>query len=101
MVYPSKKKKHTVKNQLRVNKDGHILHKTTHKKGRKHDYDVYKKNRPVIPKQVVTVVDLGYLGMEKDFPDQLSALSCKKKRNRQELSEEEKEYNKIHSKKEL
>ncbi len=40
-----------------VNNRGYILHKAAHKKGRKHDYDVYKKNHPiVIPKQVVTVV---------------------------------------------
>jgi hypothetical protein len=36
--------------------------------------------------------------MEKDYPDQLSALPCKK-RNQKELSQEEKEYKKIHSKK--
>ena len=52
----------------------------------------------VIPKQVVNVVDLGYLGLEKDFLEQLSALPYKKKRN-QFLSDDEKEYNKIHSKK--
>jgi hypothetical protein len=33
-----KKKRHIVKNQLTVNKDGFILHKVVHKKGRKHDY---------------------------------------------------------------
>ncbi len=64
-----------------VNNRGYILHKVAHKKGKRHDYDVYKKNHPVIPKQVVTVVDLGYLGIEKDYPEQLSALPCKKKRN--------------------
>ena len=95
--YSGKKKRHTVKNQLTVNKDGYILHKVAYKKGRRHDYDVYKNNHPVIPKQVLNVVDLGYLGIEKDFPDQLSALPCRKKRN-QDLSQEEKEYNKIHSK---
>ena len=64
-------------------------------------YSVYKKDRPiVIPKQVVNVVDLGYLGVEKDFPDQLSALPYKKKRN-YELSQEEKEYNNIHSRKRI
>jgi hypothetical protein len=42
-------------------------------------YSIYKKNHPVIPKQVVNVVDLGYLGIEKDFPEQLSALPNKKK----------------------
>ena len=59
------------------------------------------KNHPVTPKQVVTVVvDLGYLGIEKDYPEQLSASPCKKKIN-QCLSQEEKEYNKIHSKKRI
>ena len=47
--YSGKKKRHTVKNQLVVNNQGHIMHKANHKKGRRrrHDYDVYKKNRPI------------------------------------------------------
>ena len=98
--YSGKKKRHTVKNQITVNNRGYILHKIRHKKGRKHDYDIYKKNYTVTPKQVVTVVDLGYLGIEKDFPEQLSALPYKKKIN-QDLSQEEKEYNIIHSKKRI
>ena len=53
-----------------------------YKKGRKHDYDIYKSNYLVTPKEVVNVLDLGYLGIEKDFPEQLSALPYKKKRNR-------------------
>jgi hypothetical protein len=48
----------------------------------------------------LTEPDLGYLGMEKDYPDQLSALPYKK-RYQKELSEEEIEYNKIHSKKRI
>jgi len=44
MYYSGKKKKHTVKNQIMINNRGFILHKTTHKKGHRHDYDVYKKN---------------------------------------------------------
>ena len=82
MYYSGKKKRHTiVKNQIMVNNRGYILHKATHKKGRRHDYDVYKNNHPVTPKQVVNVIDIGYLGVETDFPEQLSALPCKKKRN--------------------
>ncbi len=100
IFYSGKKKRHTIKNQITVNNHGFILHKVRYKKGRKHDYDVYKKNHPVIPKEVVNVVDLGYLGIEKDFPKQLSALPYKKKRN-QFLSDDEKEYNKIHSKKRI
>ncbi len=72
IFYSGKKKRHTVKNQITVNNRGYILHKVGYKKGRKHDYDVYKKNHPITPKQVVNVVDLGYLGVEKDFPEQLS-----------------------------
>jgi hypothetical protein len=75
MYYSGKKKRHTVKNQIMVNNRGYTLHKARKKKGRKHDYDVYKKNHPVTPsKQVVNVVDLGYLGVEKDYPaEQLSS----------------------------
>jgi hypothetical protein len=100
MYYSGKKKRYTVKNQIMVNNRGYILHKVSHKKGKRHDYDVYIKNHPVAPKEVVTVVDLGYLGIEKDFPEQLSALPCKKKRNL-DLSQEEIEYNKFHSKKRI
>ncbi len=68
MYYSGKKKRHTiVKNQITVNNRGYILHKVGYKKGRKHDYDIYKNNHPVIPKEVVTVVDLGY-GCRKGFP---------------------------------
>ncbi len=84
-----------------VNNHGIIIHKTDYKKGKQHDYAIYKKNHPVTPKQVVNVLDLGYLGVEKDFPEQLSALPYKKQRNPQELPAEEKEYNKIHSKKRI
>jgi hypothetical protein len=100
MYYSGKKNVHTVKNQLLVNNRDYILHKTAdHKKGRKHDYEVYKKNHPIVPKQVVNVPDLGYLGVEKDYPEQLSsALPFKRKRN-QDLSQEEIDYAKIHSKK--
>jgi hypothetical protein len=96
----NKKKRYTVKNQLTVNKDGYITHKVAHKKGKRHDYDVYKENHPVIPKQVVTVFDLGYLGIETDFPEQLSTLPFKRKRN-QDMSQEEIDYNKIHSRKRI
>jgi len=74
VYYSGKKKRHTVKNQLMVNNYGYVIHKTNHMIGCRHDYDIYKNNHPVIPKQVVNVVDLGYLvGIEEDFPEQLSS----------------------------
>ena len=80
--YSGRKRKHTVKTQLMVNTEGLILHKTGHSNGRKHDYDIYKHNHPTItPSQVDNIVDLGYLGIEKDFPTVKSVLAIKKKKN--------------------
>jgi hypothetical protein len=102
IFYSGKKKRHTaVKNQLMVNNHGIIIHKTNHKIGCRHDYNIYKNHHPATPKQVVSVFDLGYLGIEKNFPRQLSALPYKKQGNQQELSAEEKEYNVVHSKKRI
>ena len=98
--YSGKKKKHTIKTQFMVNNSCFIIHKTSKKNGKRPDYDIYKKNHPLIPKQVVNVFDLGYLDVEKDFPEQLSAIPYKRKRNC-ERSVEEKEYNKRHSKKRI
>ena len=43
---------HTVvKTQLMVNNQGFIIHKLRYKKGRKHDYDIYKKNDPSTPEK--------------------------------------------------
>ena len=100
IFYSGKKKRHTVKTQITVNNRGFIIHKTGHKKGHRHDYNIYKKNRPVIPNQVVSVFDLGYLGVEKDFPEQPSSIPNRKKRNL-ELSQEEMGFNKNHSKKRI
>ncbi len=38
-----------------------------------------KKNHPVIPNKVVNVFDLGYLGVEKDYPKQTIIHTSKKK----------------------
>ena len=96
--YSGKKKKHTVKTQYMVNKEGKILHKSRHhKKGRQHDYTVYKDEQPQTPSQVENVLDLGYLGCEKDFPTVKYSLPIKKKRY-MDLTEEQIEYNKNHSK---
>ena len=98
--YSGKKKMHTVKTQLMVNNRGIVIHKLRYKNGRRHDYDIYKENHPITHKDVLNVFDLGYLGIETDFPKQLSSIPNRKKRNL-ELSQEEKEYNMNHSKKRI
>jgi DDE superfamily endonuclease len=84
-----------------TNNRGIIIHKTNHKRGYRHDYNIYKNNHPATPKQVVNVFDLGYLGVEKDYSEQISSIPKRKKRNQRELSQEEKEANKNHSKKRI
>ena len=79
-----------------VNDHDYILHK----KGRRHDYDTYKKSHPLTPKDVVNVFDLEYLGVEKDFPEQLSPIPNRKNRN-QGGSSQQKKLTKIILKKEL
>ena len=66
--YSGKKKKHTVKTQITVNKDGLIIHKTRHARGGRHDYALFKWCHPRLPKKVGVGVDLGYKGIQDDFP---------------------------------
>ena len=81
-----------------VNKEGKILHKSKqHKKGSQHDYYIYKDEHPITPSLVKNYFDLGYHGIENDFPDLKAVLPIKKKRNI-ELTKKEKRYNKRHSK---
>ena len=98
--YSGKKKKHTVKTQYMVNSEGTILlHKTGHDHGRIHDYEIFKNKHPITPPQVENVLDLGYLGVQNDFPTVKSVcLPFRKKRKKGELSDEEKKHNRKHSK---
>ena len=67
--YNGKKKKHTVKTQITVNKDGLIVHKTRHTKGSTHDYALFKLSHPHLPDNVALGLDLGYDGVKTDYPE--------------------------------
>ena len=95
--YSGKKNKHTVQNQITVNLDGIIIHKSTHSPGSHHDYKIYKSKHPTLPEELLQFYDLGYVGIEKDFPDQISILPYKKKKGK-ELTISQKEWNKLQSK---
>jgi hypothetical protein len=95
--YSGKKKKHTVKNLYTANQKGLIVYKTRNKqRGRKHDYRIYKKNHPKLPKDILSMYDLGFLGVEKDFPKQKSLLPVKREKDCN-LTVEQKDYNRNHS----
>jgi len=95
--YSGKKKKHTVKTQILVNRKGLIMHKTGHEKGKKHDYDIFKRKRPKIPKDVEVGGDSGYQGIKDDFPEIKSWIPRKKQKGK-ERTEEDKKFNKKLSK---
>jgi len=95
--YSGKKKRHTVKTQILVNKKGLIIHKTGHDKGRKHDYDIFKKKRPKIPKDVKLGGDSGYQGIKDDFPE-IKSIIPRKKQKGKERTKEDKKFNKKFSK---
>jgi hypothetical protein len=66
--YSGKKKKHTVKTQITVNKDGLIVHKTRHARGSRHDYALFKWRYPYLPNDVWLGLDRGYDGIQNDYP---------------------------------
>ena len=80
VYYSGKKKRHTaVKNQFMVNNHGYVIHKTNHKRGCRHDYNIYKNNHHVTPKQVVNVVDLRISWHRKGFSEAIVIHTSKKK----------------------
>jgi hypothetical protein len=50
---------------------------------------------------VINVFDLGYLGVDKDFSDQRSSITNRKKRSQKDLAKEKKECNQNHSRKRM
>jgi hypothetical protein len=100
--YSGKRKKHTVKTQLTVNKQGLIIHKSAHVRGSMHDYTLYKLSHPHLPDKVRQYFDLGYLGIRDDYPKLNCVLPIKKKNpgwgkigaKAGELSVEQKAFNK-------
>jgi hypothetical protein len=61
---------------------------------------VFRIMQQSTPKYIINVFDLGYLGIEKDFLEQLSSLSNRKKGSLKR-SQEEIEYNQGQSKKRI
>lgn len=70
--YSGKKKRHTIKKQVTVNRDGLILSVSPAAEGKRHDYKVFQDNHTMeelIPKEVEALLDSGYQGVQKDHPE--------------------------------
>jgi DDE superfamily endonuclease len=100
LYYSGKKKKHTVKTQYMVNTKGLILqHKTGYIRKVENMIMIFTKTQSSCysPLQVENIFDLGYLGIEKDFPTTVKSVLPIRKRRNNMLSYEETTYNKKHS----
>ena len=82
-----------------VNSEGTILYKTAHERGRKHDYEVFKNRHPITPPQVENVLDLGYLGVQNDFPHCKVCMYChlERKEKEEKVNSQMKKRNTIES----
>ncbi len=87
--YSGKKKRHTLKTEVRITRKGRIVHVSKSRPGAMHDYALHKKEPP-IPPDSRAFVDSGYQGLDKIHPQtELPYKATKTK----PLDKEEKEYN--------
>lgn len=88
--YSGKKKRHTLKTEIRVNLNKRIVHISKTQPGSIHDFNLYKQG-PSLAKETRVLADSGYQGLQKIHPH--TELPYKKSKNR-ELTQDEKNRNK-------
>ena len=91
--YSGKKKCHTLKNQIVVNKNGQIIDVTESYPGRQHDKKIWDKSKisRSLPSKIPIMGDSGYQGIQDDFPN--ATLPRKKRRGGTKLSKKQKRQN--------
>ncbi len=94
--YSGKKKAHTRKNIIITDKNRRIGYISSSMEGKKHDYGMFKElfSQEIFPKDIALWLDLGFLGVETDYPN-ATVMMPKKKPKGKELTDEEKRQNKI------
>lgn len=65
--FSGKKKNHTIKTEIQMNKKGRIIKVSTSEPGSKHDYAIFKENTPTSSSRTI-LADSGYQGIQKQFP---------------------------------
>lgn len=102
--HSGKKKAHTIKTQIITNRKGLILHASDSSPGRPHDYKYFKQTK--VPKwleknpDIKAYGDLGYQGVNKDYPKADFVIPIKRSKNKK-LTRSEKIFNTKHSKKRI
>ena len=87
--YSGKKKRHTIKTEIRITRKGRIVHVSRSRRGAMHDFALHKEE-PLIPPDSRAFVDSGYQGLDKIH--QATELPYKATKTKP-LDKEEKEYN--------
>jgi DDE superfamily endonuclease/Helix-turn-helix of DDE superfamily endonuclease len=87
--YSGKKKRHTIKTEIRITRKGRIVHVSRSRRGAMHDFALHKEEPP-IPPDSRAFVDSGYQGLDKRH--QATELPYKATKTKP-LDKEEKEYN--------
>nr|QNO53461.1 hypothetical protein HCHKDHBN_00032 [Methanosarcinales archaeon ANME-1 ERB6] len=96
--YSGKKKAHTRKNIVITDKNRRIGYLSPPEAGKKHDYGMFKELFPppgrLFPKSITLRLDLGFTGVEKDYPE-ATVMMPRKKPKGKELTDKEKAQNKV------
>lgn len=90
--YSGKKKRHTIKTQLIVNRETHEIICTAHAEGKKHDFKLYQESiGSTVSEDIKILGDSGYQGI---LALHKNSETPKKKPRGKELTDEEKNENK-------
>lgn len=96
--YSGKQKCHTQKAQVIVNQETLEIIATAFCNGKKHDFKLFKENYAGIAKEIICIGDSGYQGLEKIHKNSETPA---KKSKKKPLSDEQKEKNRLLSKKRI
>ena len=88
--YSGKKKRHTLKTQVVVNKATAEIVCIHTANGKSHDFRIFKESKTYVNPKVVVVVDSGYQGLQKTHAN---TMLPKKKTKKKTLTQEDKKHN--------
>lgn len=97
--YSGKRRRHTVKTQVTVNRRGRILAVSRSVPGRTHDYRLFQREGTAaqLPLRTRHYADLGYEGAPLDYPAQTLLVPVKRRRNHRVLTRAERRFNRTHA----
>ena len=101
--YSGKRKRHTIKTQITVNKAGRILLVSASVPGRTPDDTLFKRagTADKVPRAAQHDLDRGYDGAPGDYPDQHVIVPVKRRRNHRRLTRLERRFNRLQARRRI